>query len=170
MAARRRIPWLAINLVTASIAASVVGIFQDTVQQVVILAAFMPMVAGIGGNAAQQALGLTIRAIAVGDIRRINPWKAVFREVAVGAVNGLLVGLATACIAFVVSRNITLSLVIVLAMTLNLIIAGLIGVAAPLIVRVFKGDPALGSTIFVTAVTDSFGFFAFLGLASLLLV
>jgi magnesium transporter len=169
VSSRRRVPWLAVNLATAFVAASVIGSFRDTVQEVVMLAAFMPIIAGIGGNAAQQSLGLTIRAIATDEIGRVNALHAIVKEVAVGALNGFLVGLAAAAVALAWTRDPMLAAVVVLAMVLNLIAAGLVGVAVPLAVRFFRGDPALGSTIFVTAVTDSFGFFAFLGLASIML-
>jgi magnesium transporter len=170
LSARRRIPWLAVNMVTALIAASVISAFQGTIEQLVILAAFMPVIAGMGGNAAQQALAVTVRAIALGELQHLRLVRVVLKEVAVGSLNGFLAGVVVGLLASVFTGNPAIGVVIVLALTLNLIAAGLVGVAVPLTMRALKADPALASTVFVTATTDIFGFFVFLGLSTLLLI
>jgi len=169
LSARRRMPWLAVNLVTAMVAATVVGMFQDTISRIVILAAFMPIIAGMGGNAAQQALAVTVRAIALGELRHLNTIRVVVKEIFVGVLNGFLAGVVVGLLALLWTGNSALGTVIVLAMTLNLFVAGLVGVAVPVTLKAFRADPALASTVFVTATTDIFGFFAFLSLATLLL-
>ncbi|MFH2062578.1 MAG: magnesium transporter [bacterium] len=170
LSSRRRLPWLAVNLVTALMAASVVGLFRGTIESVVILAAFMPVIAGMGGNAAQQSLAVTVRAIALGDIRHLSLLKVVAKEIGVGALNGFMAGVVAGVLASVWTGDWAIGSVIVMAMTANLLMAGLAGVSVPLAMRALKADPALASTVFVTAATDIFGFFAFLGLATLLLV
>lgn len=169
LAARRRMPWLGVNLVTATVAAAVVSLFRDTISRTVILAAFMPIVAGIGGNAAQQALAVTIRAIAFGDIEHVSAFRAIAKEVLVGTLNGAMLGTVMGFLAFWWTGSAAIGVVIALAMTLNLFAAGLAAVAVPLVMKALRTDPALASTVFVTATTDIFGFFVFLGLASVLL-
>lgn len=170
LSARRRIPWLAVNMVTALMAATVVSMFQGTISEIVILAAFMPVIAGMGGNAAQQSLAVTIRAIALGEMQHVRVIKVIFKELAVGSMNGFLAGVIVGLLGSVYTGNPAIGAVIVMAMTLNLIAAGLVGVAVPLTMRALKTDPALASTVFVTATTDIFGFFVFLGLATTLLL
>ncbi len=169
LSARRRIPWLGVNLITAMLAATVVSFFQGTIERVVILAAFMPVVAGMGGNAAQQSLAVTVRAMAVGEFRHLRIMKVVAKEVLVGTMNGFLAGVIAGLLSAIWTGNPTIGIVIVLAMTVNLFMAGLVGVAVPLTMRAMKADPALASTVFITATTDIFGFFALLGLATILL-
>lgn len=169
LSARRRIPWLGVNLITATIAASVVSFYSDTISRVVILAAFMPIVAGIGGNAAQQALAITIRAISLGDLHQMNTMRAIAKEVLIGGLNGFLTGSVMGVLAYLWTGNAMIGVVILLAMTLNLLAAGLAAVTVPLTMKALKTDPALASTVFVTATTDIFGFFVFLGLATLML-
>jgi magnesium transporter len=169
VAVRRRIPWLTLNLGTALVAASVVGLFEDTIARVAILAAFMPVVAGLGGNAAQQTLGLTIRAIAFGELHHLNRIKAIVKEMVVGAANGLLTGAVMAAVVYFWTKNPTLAAVMAAAMTANMLVAGFVGVLIPLVLKSLKIDPAIASTVFVTATTDVCGFFAFLGMASLFL-
>lgn len=169
LSARRRIPWLGVNMITAILAATVISFFQGTIERVVILAAFMPVIAGMGGNAAQQALAVTVRAMAVGEFRHLRRAKVIGKEVLVGTMNGFLAGVVVGLLASIWTGNPTIGLVIVLAMTLNLFMAGLVGVAVPLIMRSLRTDPALASTVFITATTDIFGFFVFLGLASMML-
>jgi len=164
---RRRLPWLVVNLATAILAAWVVTLFQGTIQRIVILAAYMPIIAGMGGNAATQTLGVVIRAIALGELQHLNTWRAVTKEVLAGTANGFASGLIMARIALAWTRNWTLALVILIAMTVNLFIAGLGGVVVPVVMKWLKIDPALASTVFVTTLTDCCGFFVFLGLASL---
>ncbi|MBI4050475.1 MAG: magnesium transporter [Candidatus Doudnabacteria bacterium] len=166
---KRRLPWLVINLVTAILAALVVSLFTDTIGRFVILAAFMPIIAGMGGNAATQTLGVTVRAIALDEINQFNTWRVIFKEVFTGMTNGMATGVIMGLIAFLYTQNLTLGLVIFVAMTFNLFIAGLGGAVIPLVMRGLGFDPALASTVFVTTLTDVCGFFAFLGLATLLL-
>ncbi len=166
---RRRLPWLVVNLATAVLAAWVVSLFQDTIQRVVILAAYMPIIAGMGGNAATQTLGVAIRAIALGELSQLNTIRAVTKQIAAGTLNGLANGILMGGIAYAWTGNYRLALVILVAMTVNLFIAGFGGVAVPVIMKRLRIDPALASTVFVTTLTDCCGFFAFLGLASVFL-
>lgn len=165
----KRFPWLVLNLATAVLAAWVVSLFTGVIGRVVILAAYMPIIAGMGGNAATQTLGVTIRAIALDEINQLNAWKVIGKEILAGALNGLGTGIIISALAYLFSHNLTLSLVILAAMTINLFIAGLGGAIIPLVMKWLKIDPALASTVFVTTLTDVFGFLSFLGLATLLL-
>ncbi|MBU1915743.1 magnesium transporter, partial [Patescibacteria group bacterium] len=169
LSARRRIPWLGINLITALIAAIVVSLFQATLQEMVILAAFMPVVAGLGGNAAQQALAVTIRAIALRELRHLRIMRVVAKEVTVGVMNGFLAGVIIGFLAALWTGDWAFGAVLVIALSINLLLAGFVGVAIPLVMRALKSDPALASTVFVTAATDICGFAIFLGLATVLL-
>ena len=170
LSAKRRLPWLGVNLITAMVAASVVGLCKGTIEQIVILAAFMPVIAGMGGNAAQQSLAVTIRAIAVGELKHLSLIRVVAKEISVGAMNGFLAGFVAGFLASIWTGNWAIGAVVTMAMTLNLLAAGFVGVSLPLAMRAMRADPALASTVFVTATTDIFGFFVFLGLATLLLV
>lgn len=164
---KKRTSWLHVNLVTAVLAAWVVTFFEDTIQKVVVLASLMPIVAGMGGNAGTQTITLIVRNIATGEVSSHNWYHAVRKEFIVGLFNGLVIGTVTAIIAFIFKKNLALSFVIGLAMFINLIVAGLVGSSIPLILNYLKIDPAIASSIFVTTCTDVFGFFCFLGLASL---
>lgn len=166
---RRRLPWLVVNLGTAILAASVVGLFQETIQRVVILAAFMPIVAGMGGNAATQTLGVVVRAIALGELRHVRVARALGRQMLAGALNGFLTGLVMGGLAFWWTGDWKLAGVIAVAMTANMLIAGAGGVIVPLTLKSMRVDPALASSVFVTTLTDVCGFFVFLGLATALL-
>ncbi len=169
LAVRRRLPWLILNLGTAILAAWVVTWFQPTISRFVILAAMMPIVAGMGGNAVTQTLGVSIRAIALGELHTWNTWKIIGRQMLAGGVNGLVTGLIMGVIAWAWTRNLELAGVLILAMAINLFIAGLGGVAIPVVMKRLRIDPALASTVFATTLTDVVGFFTFLGLATLLL-
>jgi len=164
-----RSPWLLINLVTATLAALTVSLFSETIHQVVILASLMPVVAGLGGSAGVQALTVVVRALALGEMGLGRNLGVLFRQVGVGCCNGLICGLVMAGVVFFWHGKIWLSLIILAAMTANLTVACLIGTIVPITLRRLKLDPALGSSIFTTAVTDTGGFFIFLGLASLLI-
>ena len=166
---RRRLPWLLVNLATAVLAASVVAQFRDTISQLVILAALMPIVAGMGGNAVTQTLGVSIRALALHQLHAWDMWKIAFRQMLVGAANGCLTGIVMAGLAYLWTRDIQLAFVMVIAMTVTLFIAGLGGVLIPVTMKKMKIDPALASTVFATTLTDVVGFFTFLGLATILL-
>ncbi len=167
--ALRRLPWLYLNLFTALVAASVVGLFQETIRTVVTLAIFMPVVAGMSGNAGTQTLTLVVRAIALGEVTFADSWRIIVRQVTAGFLAGLGVGIFAAVVAILWKGNPIFGLVLGLALVVNLAVACLLGVIIPLTLRKLKLDPALGSGIFLTAATDSMGFFAFLGLATLLL-
>jgi magnesium transporter len=164
-----RVPWLLINLFTASLASLTVSLFSDTISHYVVLASLMPIIAGMGGNAGTQSLTVVVRALALGEIRVKGNWTVLLKQSGVGLFCGLICGLVMAVIAYIWHRNIWLSLILWLAMTVNLIRAGLFGAMVPITLRKFNLDPALGSSIFVTTATDIGGFFAFLGLATLLL-
>jgi len=166
---RLRFPWLAFNLLTCILAALVISLFEKTISQYIVLAAFLPVIAGMGGNAGTQSLVVVVRGLALGEIDWRLGFKIVFKEIKIGLLNGLSIGLIMALIAFLWYHNLGLSVIIFLAMIGNLIIAGLFGALVPLVLRKLKLDPALGSSIFVTTATDIGGFILFLGLATLLI-
>ncbi len=166
---KRRIIWLTLNLFTAMMVSTVVSLFEETIQRLVILASLMPIVAGMGGNAGTQAITIVVRNLATGELTLYNWYIAVRKELIIGILNGLVLGAITFIATYLVKANLTLSFVIGFAMLANMIVAGLIGSIVPLILRFFKIDPAIASSIFVTACTDTFGFFCFLGLATLFL-
>lgn len=164
---RTRFPWLAVNLVTAFLAASVVRLFEGTIQKWTALAAFMPIVAGMGGNAGTQTLTVFVRALALGEIDWRTGWRPVWKEMLVGFGNGVANGSITALIVGLWTSNWILAGVLLLAMTVNLVIAGVAGAVVPLGLERLGFDPAVASSIFVTTCTDVGGFFSFLGLATL---
>jgi magnesium transporter len=167
---RRRGVWLGVNLITAFIASWVIGLFEQTIQQVVALAVLMPIVASMGGNAGTQTLTLVVRGLAVGTISESNARRLLTRELMIGAVNGLVWALVVAAVAVWWYANLVIGAVIAAAMIINLGFAALSGVGIPFLVRRFGVDPALASGVILTTVTDVVGFFAFLGLATLFLV
>lgn len=167
---KNRWGWLAINLVTAFIASRVIGLFEDSIEKLVALAALMPIIAGIGGNSGNQTITMIVRALALDQINTRSAWKLITKEVGVSIVNGLLWGTVVGLFTFVIYQNAELGLVMTLAMTLNLLLAALLGVIIPLTLRKLGRDPALGSSVMITAVTDSGGFFIFLGLATFFLL
>ena len=168
---RQRFPWLAINLVTANISAGVIGLFSGTIGVLVALAALLPIVASMGGNAGTQSLTVAVRALATKDLTQSNAARVVRREVMVGLINGLCLAAMMGLAAWVLyGRNVWLGAVIAAAMVINLAVAALAGVMVPLTLERLKLDPALASGTFVTTVTDVVGFFAFLGLATLVLL
>jgi magnesium transporter len=166
---RLRLPWLMINLATAFLAAGVVSLFEKTIAKYVVLAIFMPIVAGMGGNAGTQTLTVMVRGLALGQLDFRRSTGIVFRQTMVGLMNGLGTGAVLALVALAWERNPFLSGVLFVAETVNLTVAGLFGAAVPLALRRLNLDPALGSSIFVTTATDVGGFFAFLGTATLML-
>jgi magnesium transporter len=166
---RKRLPWLGINLVTAFLAASVVGMFEGTIQQVTALAVFMPIVAGMGGNAATQTLTVIVRGIALGELNWSNSRKALLKESLVGIGNGLVLGAVAAAVAWITRGNPVLGLVLCAAMIINMFVAATAGTLVPLGLRAANVDPALASSVFITTLTDIFGFAAFLGLATIFL-
>lgn len=169
-AVRNRWQWLAINLVTAFIASRVIGLFESSIERLVALAALMPIVAGIGGNSGNQTITMIVRALALGQIKLANARKLFAKEIGVSMINGLMWGGLLGVISYVLYGNIALAIVMSAAMTLNLILAAVAGVVIPLIRHKFGWDPAVGSSVMITAITDSGGFFIFLGLATLFLL
>ncbi len=167
---RNRWAWLAINLVTAFIASRVIGIFENSIAQLVALAALMPIVAGIGGNSGNQTTTMIVRALALGQITRDSAKKLLLKEIGVSALNGLIWGSVVGLFAFLIYHSWQLGLVMTGAMALNLLLAAVMGVAIPLTMQKFGRDPAIGSSVMITAITDSGGFFIFLGLATLFLI
>ncbi|MED5262629.1 MAG: magnesium transporter [Myxococcota bacterium] len=166
---RKRLPWLILNLVTVTLAASVVAFFEHTLEQMVSLAIFLPVVAGMGGNGGIQTLTVTTRGIALGEIEFSTGLRAVGKEIAVGLSLGAAIGLICAGLAIAWSGNPYLGFVMFISLLVTLTFAGLLGAAVPLALKALHQDPALGSGVIVTAVTDAFGFVAFLGTATLLL-
>jgi magnesium transporter len=167
---KNRWTWLAINLVTAFIASRVIGVFEDSIEKLVALAALMPIIAGIGGNSGNQTITMIVRALALGQLNAGNARKLFAKEIGVSAVNGVVWGSVVGLFAFLIYRSVPLSLVMTLAMMLNLLLAALLGVLIPLTLHKLGRDPAAGSSVMITAVTDSGGFFIFLGLATIFLV
>ena len=165
--ARRRAIWLGINLITAFIAASVIGLFQDTIDKVVALAVLMPIVAGMGGNAGGQALTLVIRGMALGQVSKTNLRWLLSRELTVGFLNGILWAALVAAIAYLWFQDPIISLVIGCAMVINLTAAVIVGASLPVILKSMNIDPSLAGTIILTTISDVLGFFSFLGLATL---
>jgi magnesium transporter len=169
-AVRHRLPWLYLNLFTAFFAAAVVMLFEETISQLVILAAVMPVVAGLGGSAGTQALAVTVRRIALGLIPKGSGYGLVGKEMLVGLVNGLAIGIVVGAVMVVLGRGWELGLVVTLAMWGSLVVAATVGAAVPLVLERVGVDPAVASSGFVTAVTDIAGFFLLLGLAAWLLL
>jgi magnesium transporter len=167
---RNRWAWLAINLVTAFIASRVIGVFEGSIAKLAALAALMPIVAGIGGNSGNQTITMIVRAFALGQITREHADKLVRKELQVALLNGLVWGGVMGIVAMLIYKDAALGGVMVMAMTLNLLLAALAGVAIPMAMIRTGRDPAVGSSVLITAVTDSGGFFIFLGLATLFLV
>ena len=162
---RRRLPWLLLNLLTASMAALVVTRFQGVIEQVVILAAAMPIVAGLGGNAGAQTLSVIIRALALGEISLKEDWKYISKQSLMGLLQGIVIGAIAGAALAIYSGKFFLGVIILLAMIINQLIANLFGFLIPLVLEHWNIDPAISSSIFLTALTDIFGFLAFLGLA-----
>ncbi len=162
--------WLAINLVTAFIASRVIGVFEDSIEKLVALAALMPIIAGIGGNSGNQTITMIVRALALGQFNPGNARKLLAKEIGVSAVNGVVWGGAVGLFAFLIYDSVALGVVMALAMALNLLLAALLGVLIPLVLHKLGRDPAAGSSVMITAVTDSGGFFIFLGLATIFLL
>lgn len=161
-----RAPWLLINLATAFLAASVVKVFEGTIEKLVVLAVLMPIVAGMGGNAATQTITVVVRGLALGELSMKDARWVLFKEATVGLANGFLTGLVATVVSYLLGANIMVGVLLFLAMTANLFIAGLSGAFIPIVLKWFKVDPAISATVFVTTCTDIGGFFSFLGLAT----
>jgi magnesium transporter len=163
---RKRLPWLGINLGTAFLATAVVALFEGTIEQIAAVAIFMPIVAGMGGNAATQTLTVVVRGIALGELSWSNSRKALFKEAIVGLGNGITLGIVAALIAWAMRGNPVLGMVLGASMIVNMFVAATAGTLIPLGLRAANIDPALASSVFITTLTDVFGFFAYLGLAT----
>jgi magnesium transporter len=166
---RKRLPWMFLNLATCFAAAWVVGLFERTIEQVVTLAVFMPVVAGMGGNGGTQALTVITRAIALGEIEFSSGFRAAMKELTVGLTLGIAMGIASAGIAYLWHADPIIGVALFSAMILTLSVAGLLGAAVPLALKALHQDPALGAGVIVTTFTDAFAFFSFLGIATLLM-
>jgi magnesium transporter len=166
---RKRLPWMLVNLSTAFVAAWVVGLFQRSLEQVVALAFFMPVVAGLGGNTGIQTLTVITRGIAIGDIEFSSGLRAAGKEIAVGAVLGIVVGVVAGGVAYATMGNAWIGVALGSAMLATMAVAGLSGAVVPLLLKALRLDPALGSGVIVTTITDVFGFFSFLSIGTLLL-
>jgi magnesium transporter len=168
--AQNRAPWLAINLVTAFIASRVIGAFEGSIEKLAALAALMPIVAGIGGNSGNQTSTLIVRGLALGQITAAGARKLMLKELAVSLLNGLVWGSVLGFIAYLLYGNFPLGVVMMGAMLLNLLLAAVVGTVLPLIMHRIGQDPAVGTSVLLTATTDSMGFLIFLGLATLFLL
>jgi len=168
--ARNRGPWLALNLCTAFVASRMVGLFEGSISRLAALAALMPIVAGIGGNSGNQTTTLIVRALALGQVSAQGARRLLAKELGISALNGALWGGVLGIVAGALYRNVALGGVMALAMLLNLVVAALAGIFIPLAMERFGRDPAVGSSVFLTFVTDSMGFFIFLGLATVFLL
>ena len=170
---RLRLPWLLVNLATAILASTVVHFFEPTIAKVTVLASLMPIVAGMGGNAATQTLAVIVRGLALGEVTWDNSRRVIFKEALVALANGLVTGVVAAFVVWLwygaTAKMALIGGIIALAMINNMFIAGIAGTAVPLILKKLKADPALASTVFVTTCTDVGGFMSFLGLATLLI-
>src|SRR3989344_4922640 len=167
---RLRSKWLIVNLFTALSASVVVSMFKDTLSQIVILAAFMPVVAGMGGNAGTQTLAVMVRGLAMGEIKAKSATSVIAKELSAGFLNGLITGVIVGIVAAIWQGSFLLGVVLFLAMVTNLVVAGFFGAFVPLLLKAIRIDPAVASSIFITTATDIIGFIAFLSLGTLLLV
>lgn len=167
--ARKRLLWTALNLGTAFVASMVVGLFEASIDKIVALAVFMPVVAGLGGNSGTQSLTVLVRGIALKELDFGSAFKAVLKQAAVGLLVGTVAGMVTAAVVWLWKGDPWFALVLLVAMVANMTIGSLFGATIPLLLRSLKLDPALGSGVVVTAITDTFGFFCFLGLATILM-
>jgi magnesium transporter len=163
---KNRVRWLLANLVTALLAAFVISLFEDTIERMVALAALMPIVAGVGGNAGTQTMAVTVRALATNQLTQSNTWRSIWRELRIALLNGGTVAAVIGVGVALVFGNAELGGVIAAAMLFNILIAGLAGVMVPLLLDRWNQDPAVASSVFVTMLTDSMGFLVFLGLAT----
>jgi magnesium transporter len=166
---RRRLPWLYLSALTALFASWVITHFENLIAQAAILAAFLSVVAGVGGNTATQSLALYVRGIALGEIEASRAWRGVLKEGVTGLAEGILVGLAVGLVVYLWQGSYIVGLALCLALIFNMLIAGIAGAFVPLSLKALNLDPALASSVLVTTITDSFGFAIFLIIASLLL-
>ncbi len=166
---KSRYRWLILNLATAFLAASVVGMFQETISRYVLLAVYLPIIAGMGGNTGTQTLAVMVRGIALREIELSTASRVILRETLSGFANGCIIGAMVAVVAALFNQNAALGIIVGVSMVINLAIAGIFGSVVPLVMKRLGKDPATSAAIFITTATDLFGFFVFLGLASLVL-
>jgi len=169
-AGKARAVWLSINLMTAIAASLVIGLFEETLQSIVALAILMPIVASMGGNAGTQSLTVVVRQLALGDIAKYDAYRTIKKEVILSLANGLFFAIIMGIIASIWFDKGMLGVVIALSMIINLLSAGFFGSMVPLLLKKMEVDPAIGSTVILTTVTDVVGFFSFLGLATIILL
>jgi len=170
-AGKKRASWLGVNLLTAILASFIINLFSDTIESIVALAVLMPIVASMGGNAGTQTLTVVVRQLALGDISQNDATRIIKKELGISFLNGLLFAIIMGLIAsFWFDKGLLLGVVIALSMLINLIMAGLFGATIPLFLKKMNVDPAIGSTVILTTVTDIVGFFSFLGLATIILL
>jgi magnesium transporter len=162
--------WLALNLCTAFFASRVIGEFENTIEKLVALAALMPIVAGIAGNSANQTATIIIRSLALGQLNQANARRLIGKEITIGGLNGLIWGAVAGLFAYFLYKSVLLGVILTAAMVLNLVLGALAGLLIPLSMQRMGRDPAIGSSVMLTAITDSGGFFIFLGLAALFLI
>ncbi len=167
---RQRTPWLFVNMFTAFVASAVVGMFDSDIAVLPLLAVFMPIVAGLGGNTGAQTLAVSVRSIALGEVGIFDMWRICGRESLKGLLNGMLIGAAGALVAWATTRRVDFALVVWFAMLANMSLGGFMGSFIPFAMKRLSLDPASGSNVFLTGVTDTGGFFIFLGLGALFLV
>ena len=167
---KNRWMWLVINLCTAFVASRVIGMFEGSIEKIVALAALMPIVAGIGGNSGNQTITMIVRSLAMGQLNLSQSGRLLRKELGVALLNGIIWGSVMGVVSYLLYGSIGIGLVMVAAMTLNLVLAATMGVLIPVIMEKFGRDPALGSSVLITAVTDSGGFMIFLGLATIFLL
>ena len=165
-----RMPWLAVNLGTAFLASSVIGLFEGAIEKIVALAVLMPIVASMGGNAGTQTLTVAVRALATKELSSANARRVLGKEILVGLANGLAFALLTGIVAWIWFQDRGVGIVLALAMVANLLMAAFMGITIPLLLERLKIDPAVASGVFLTAITDVVGFGVFLGLAALFLL
>lgn len=166
---RKRLPWLIVNLGTALLAATVVAMYEPTIARFSFLAVFLPVVAGMGGNSGTQTLTIMVRSLALGEVSWKSGKTILLKEIAVGINNGIVTGIIAGIVAYLWKGNYMLGLVLGGAMTINVVVGGIVGTVVPLVLKKLNVDPAIASSIFVTTFTDAVGFLSFLGLATLLL-
>jgi magnesium transporter len=164
---RSRLPWLYINLATAFLAAVMVSLFEATITRVVALAVFLPVVASQGGIGGTQTVTLVVRSMALGEVPRRLGFRLLARELALGLIHGVALGIVVGFVAYLWKGNVTLGIVLGLAMLGNMLVAGMFGAGVPLLLRQLRMDPAVSSAVFVTTFTDVIGFVLFLGLAAI---
>ncbi len=166
----RRLPWLTINILTSAVSAWVVSLFEGTIAQMAFLAVLMPIVANQAGNTGQQALAVMIRQLAVKKLERKESWLAVLREAKIGLANGVIIATLVLGVVYLMTGQLALASIMAMALFLDMLVGSLAGASIPLILRAMGRDPAQASSIFLTTLTDSFGFFSLLGLAGIYLV